>query len=193
MEFLKAKTYIYKRLKKELPKYLSYHSITHIKDVYDSVKRIAKAEGVKGENLKLLLIAALYHDSGFMIQSKNHEKISSDIASETLPKFGFSDEQIKKISGMIMATRVPQKPKNHLEEIICDADLDYLGRDDFFEIGDRLFQELQVYGIINTEKEWDLLQIKFLEQHNYFTKTAITSRKPGKDIYLASLKEKVKE
>jgi len=190
MEFLKAKAHIAKRLKKELPKYLYYHSTEHIKDVYDSAKQIALKEGVKGENLKLLLIAAMYHDCGFIIQSKNHEKVSCDIVRETLPKFGFSTEQIKTICGMIMATQIPQKPQNHLEEILCDADLDYLGREDFFKIGNHLFEELKSYKIVNTERDWNLLQIRFLEEHNYFTKTAIEIRKPKKDMYLKFLKEK---
>ncbi len=191
MEFSKAKLHINRRLKKELPKYLYYHSTEHIKDVYDSVKQIAAKEGVKGENLKLLLIAAMYHDSGFMIQAKNHEKLSCDIVQETLPDFGFSPEQIQKICGMIMATKIPQNPQNHLEEILCDADLDYLGREDFFKIGNHLFEELKSYKIVNSERDWDLLQIGFLEQHNYFTKTAIAIRKPQKDLYLTLLKEKI--
>lgn len=192
MEFLKAKLHITKRLKNELPKYLYYHSTEHIKDVYTATKQIAASEGVKGENLKLLLIAAMYHDSGFMIQAKNHEKLSCNIVKETLPDFGFSSEQIKKICGMIMATKIPQNPQNHLEEILCDADLDYLGREDFFNIGNHLFEELKTYKIVNTKRDWNRLQIGFLEQHNYFTKTAIALRKPQKDNYLQLLKEKTK-
>lgn len=192
MEFLKAKLHIQKRLKNELPKYLYYHSTEHIKDVYNAVKQIAASEGVKGENLKLLLIAAMYHDSGFMIQAKNHEKLSCTIVKETLPDFGFPPEQIKKICGMIMATKIPQNPQNHLEEILCDADLDYLGREGFFIIGNHLFEELKTYKIVNTKRDWNLLQIGFLEQHNYFTKTAIALRKPQKDKYLTLLKEKTK-
>jgi predicted metal-dependent HD superfamily phosphohydrolase len=184
MEFLKAKLHINKRLKKELSKYLYYHSTEHIKDVYNCVKQIAGNEGIKGENLKLLLIAAMYHDSGFMIDAKDHEKLSCDIVRETLPDFGFSTDQIKKICGMIMATKIPQKPQNHLEEILCDADLDYLGREDFFKIGNYLFEELKAYKIVTTERDWNLLQIRFLEQHNYFTKIAIAIRKPQKELYL---------
>src|SRR5690606_41792165 len=93
-------------------------------------------------------------------------------------------EQIKKICGMIMATKVPQQPQNHLEEIICDADLDYLGREDFFIIGDKLFAELSMYGILSTEEEWNSLQVRFLEAHNYFNKTAIKNRQKKKDKYL---------
>jgi hypothetical protein len=89
---------------------------------------------------------------------------------------------------MIMATRIPQTPHNLLEEIIADADLDYLGRDDFWTIGNKLFTELQMYSIIQTEDEWNRLQIKFLEQHHYFTRTAIETRKQKKDEYMAILK-----
>ncbi|HMI06330.1 MAG TPA: HD domain-containing protein [Flavobacterium sp.] len=190
MQFQKAKNYISSRLRKELPKHLYYHSVSHVKDVYDSARRIAVSEGIKGEDLKLLLIAAMYHDCGFIIQAKDHEQISCDIAKENLPQFDFTEAQIEKICGMILATKLPQEPKNLLEEIICDADLDYLGRDDFFTIGNKLFLELQVYGIISNQKEWDTLQIRFLEQHHYFTPTAIDSRKPQKEKYLSILKQK---
>lgn len=189
MQFQKAKSYISGRLRKELPKHLSYHSVAHVKDVYQSAERLAQAEGVTGEDLKLLLTAVMYHDCGFMVQAKDHEKISCDIAKEALPQFGYTEGQIERICGMIMATRVPQEPKNHLEEIICDADLDYLGRDDFFDIGNKLYLELMVYGIIQTEDEWNRLQVRFLEQHHYFTKTAIETRKAQKDAYVQQLKD----
>ena len=131
----------------------------------------------------------MYHDCGFMVQSKEHEKIGCDIARESLPRFGYTAEQVERICGMIMATRIPQTPHNLLEEIIADADLDYLGRDDFWSIGNRLFTELQMYGIIQTEEEWNALQLRFLEQHHYFTATAINTRKQKKDEYVAILKQ----
>ena len=79
-----------------------------------------------------------------------------------------------------------------MEEIICDADLDYLGRDDFFKIGNYLYDELSMYGLINNENEWNKLQERFLEGHHYFTTSAITLRKGKKDEYLAQIKEKIK-
>ena len=188
MQFQQAKKYINDRMRKELPKSLAYHSLAHVKDVCGAAERIAKAEGVQGEDLKLLLTAVMYHDCGFMIQSNNHEQIGCDIARESLPRFDYSEEQIERICGMIMATRIPQTPNNLLEEIIADADLDYLGRDDFWTIGNKLFAELQMYGIIRTEAEWNALQVRFLEQHHYFTKTAIQTRKAKKDEYVVQLK-----
>lgn len=191
MQFGEAKKFILGKLKKELPPHLSYHSVEHVMDVFNSCKLIAASEGVKGEDLKLLLTAALFHDSGFLKGPKEHEKQSCIIAKKSLPTFGYNPGQIKKICGMIMATKVPQQPQNHLEEIICDADLDYLGREDFFTIGDKLFAELSMYGILSTEDEWNRLQVRFLEAHHYFTKTAIKQRQKKKDKYLKLVKSRI--
>lgn len=191
MQFKEAKKFIMAKLKKELPKHLFYHSVEHIKDVYDSARVIAKAEKISKEDIDLLLTAALFHDAGFMIDQKEHERLSAELAQKYLPDFGYTPEQIRKISGMIMATKIPQSPKNLLEEILCDADLDYLGRDDFFTIGDKLFSELSMYGIINSENEWNKLQASFLEKHHYFTKTALKNRKAKKDEHLELIKSKI--
>ena len=159
--------------------------------MYDAAKQIAKKEKVGGDDLTLLLTAALFHDSGFLIDQKEHEKLSCDVARQYLPQFGYGPEQIEKICGMIMATQIPQKPRNLTEQILCDADLDYLGRDDFFTIGDKLFAELSMYGMINTEEEWNRLQTGFLEKHHYFTVTALKLRKDKKDENLAIVKSKI--
>ncbi len=193
MEFEKVKKFILKKLKNELPKNLTYHSSEHIKDVYSSAQTIAELEHVEGEDLLLLLTAVLFHDSGFIREQKNHEEESCGIAREYLPQYDYTPAQIDRICGMIMATKIPQTPHNRLEEIICDADLDYLGRDDFFKIGNGLYEELCMYGIINSEAEWNKLQVRFLEKHKYFTKTARKLRKPKKDEYLSMVRAKVKE
>jgi len=146
MEFEKVKKFILAKLKKELTKNLTYHSLGHIKDVYTAAENIAKLEKVEGEDLTLLLTAVLFHDSGFLISQKEHERLSCEIAQKHLPDYGYSPRQMEVIFGMIMATKIPQDPHTKLEKIICDADLDYLGRDDFFTIGDKLYDELCIYG-----------------------------------------------
>ena len=193
MEFELVKKFIMKKLKKELPRNLTYHSAKHIKDVYGSAQTIAKLEGVKGEDLTLLLTAVLFHDSGFMKSRKEHERLSCEIASEYLPAYCYSPAQIERICDMIMATKIPQTPHNILEQIICDADLDYLGRDDFFRIGNGLYEELCIYGILNNKDEWNRLQVRFLEKHTYFTNTAMKLRKPKKDEYIKMVKNKLKD
>lgn len=190
MQFKEASTFIMSKLRKGLPEHLSYHSIAHTKDVYKATEMLADAEGVKGVDRKLLLTAALFHDSGFLIQQKDHERISCEIATEYLPNFRYSDEEIKKICGMIMATKIPQKPHTPLEQIICDADLDYLGRDDFFKIGDTLYAEINIYSFMG-EDQWNKLQIDFMEKHHYFTATAQKLRKEKKEQNLQLVRSKL--
>jgi len=192
MQFQKTKKFIIGKLKKELPKHLSYHSVNHIKDVYMAAENLASHEGVVGTDLTLLLTAVLFHDSGFLKQQKDHEKLSCDIVRQYLPAYNYNPEEIERICGMIMATRIPQTPHNLLEQIICDADLDYLGRDDFFKIGNYLFAELHVYGMINSEDEWNRMQVGFLTKHHYFTGTAIKLRKAKKDEHLENIKQMIK-
>ncbi|NCX95472.1 MAG: phosphohydrolase [Chitinophagia bacterium] len=189
MQFEAAQNYILLRLHKELPPYLTYHNIGHVMDVCRATERIAIAEKISPYEISLLLTAAAYHDSGFIISDKDHEANACLIAAETLPQFEYTPAEIDLINAMIRSTAIPQKPQNRLEEIICDADLDYLGRDDFFPIGHTLFNELKHFGVLKTELEWNLLQVRFLEQHHYFTATAIKNRKQKKEQHLLHIKQ----
>ena len=92
--------------------------------------------------------------------------------------FHFSDEEKELITGIIMATRVPQKPHSLLQKIICDADLDYLGRDDFYSISGELKKEFMHYGFIQSEKEWRDMQVRFLGIHHYHTHSSQRLREP---------------
>lgn len=191
MNYKEVKEVILSELQNKLPKHLSYHSVSHIEDVIQASREIGKAEGLSEEDLVLLETAALFHDTGFLHGSKDHEEKSCEIAQEYLPNHGYTQEEIDLIKGMIMATKIPQSPKNHFEEILADADLDYLGRDDFFTIGDKLYEELAMFGIISNERDWNQLQERFLENHHYFTKTAIENRAVKKAENLAIIKSKL--
>lgn len=191
MQFEEAKAYILARQQKELPRYLTYHSTGHVLDVSAAANAIAQQEGIPEPDRMILHTAALFHDSGFMLSLTEHEKISCDIAKATLPEYGYTNDQIDAICGMIMATRIPQQPANLLEQILCDADLDYLGRDDFFTIGNTLYAELISLGIVNNEEQWNKLQIDFLEKHHYFTTTAVNARAAKKAENLACIKAKL--
>lgn len=184
-----ARAFILAKLADELPKDRTYHSLEHTLDVFASVVDIAEKEGVTGEGLELLKIAALYHDVGFTEKDLDHENVGCRIARESLPGFGFSPEQIEKVCAMIQATRIPQAPRNKLARILCDADLDYLGRADFDQIGKDLFNEMRVYGVLHTERDWNELQVRFLERHRYFTATNKKHREPMKQQHLARVKE----
>ncbi len=181
------------KLKEELPKELYYHGRHHTIDVLSTLTQICKAEDVTGTDLLLLKTAALLHDIGFTVGATNHEQTGCDMAHTMLPDYGYNTAQIDSICGMIMATKIPQSPKNKLEEIICDADLDYLGRNDFYPISNSLFRELKTRGVLSDENEWNKLQIKFLTAHHYFTQTNITTREPEKQKRIEELKKIIVE
>ncbi|MBS1919127.1 MAG: HD domain-containing protein [Bacteroidetes bacterium] len=159
-------------------------------DVLEQSQRIAHEENIRDkEDLFLLKTAALYHDSGFLHAYTGHEEAGCKIVRKELPHFGISTKQLDAICGMIMATKIPQSPKNKLEEIICDADLDYLGRPDFFKIGNTLFLEMKQRGMVNSEREWNQIQVKFLKAHHYFTPANIKSRELLKLKHLAMVEQ----
>ena len=187
----KARKYIIEKLDKELSKDLHYHSLDHVTDVLQSALKLAELEGISDYEKELLSTAALFHDSGFLFQSKDHEEKGCEIISNTLPEFGYSAMEIAQICGMVMATKIPQTPKNHLEEILCDADLDYLGRADFWEIGHKLFEELKIMRVVDNENDWNKIQVKFLESHHFFTKSSINLRSLQKQNHLQLVKELV--
>ncbi len=141
MDFEGIKKVIIEKLKNDLPKQLTYHNVEHTLDVINAVKRISTSENINGDDLTLLKTAALFHDSGYLYGYDGHEEISCKIAQKYLPHYGYTPEQVGKVKEIIMATKMPQSPQNHLEEIMADADLDYLGRDDFFSIDSKLYDD----------------------------------------------------
>lgn len=189
MDFERAKQFALNSLHHELAQHHYYHNLSHTLDVCNSIVVIAKEEGVSHEELMLLKTAGYFHDLGFIKQYANNEPIAVRIAQEKLPEFGYKDKHIEIIEGLILATKIPQKPVNHLEEIICDADLDYLGRDDFYEKSQCLFKEWQTFGLVETEEEFNSLQVSFFEAHHYFTETANNKRKALKNLHLTELKK----
>lgn len=186
-----AEVFILAKLKDELPLQRTYHSFTHTLDVYQAAVAIAHAEGITGEELDLLRTAALFHDSGFINQNLDHEEASCTIVRENLPRFGYNKAQVEYVCAMIMSTRIPQSPRDKLSRILCDADLDYLGRPDFFHIGGSLFEELKSYGVLSTEREWNELQLMFIEKHRYFTPTNKRSREPVKQAHLDIVRQRL--
>tara|TARA_B110001469_G_C9640681_1_gene322208 strand:+ start:1022 stop:2557 length:1536 start_codon:yes stop_codon:yes gene_type:complete len=191
INYKNAEKYIIKRLAGDLPQGLHYHGIHHTKDVCEAVERLAIWEGVKGEDLYLLKTAALYHDAGFIDSYESNEPIGANLAKEMLPNFGYTEEQIDQVIRLIEATKMPQNPQNHLEQIMCDSDLDYLGRNDFYAIAETLRQELVEFGKLEDNPlQWVEMNIGFLGGHKYFTKSSQMRRQPEKERRIGELKNK---
>jgi len=192
-EFTKTYRLIYnhviRKLKKNLSPQLTYHCLDHTKDVLREARKIARREGVTGkEELFLLKVACLYHDTGFIWVYSGHEVRGCELCRRELPRWGITESQLDIICGMIMATKIPQSPKNQLEEIIADADLDYLGREDFEPISNELFKEFLAYGFVKDEDDWMRKQIGFFEIHHYWTPSSIKLRAEAKEKHLQKIK-----
>lgn len=187
-----AETHIIQKLREGLAPTLTYHSLHHTLDVVQVSGQLAAAEGITDpEALALLRTAAFYHDAGFLNTYVDHELAGCAIARQILPEFGYSTDQIDQICDMIMATRIPQAPQTHLAQILCDADLDYLGRTDFEPIARTLFIELAAHRNLTDEHAWNLIQVAFLEKHQYWTATATRQRDVNKQIHLNQLQKRV--
>jgi uncharacterized membrane-anchored protein YitT (DUF2179 family)/HD superfamily phosphodiesterase len=190
MQVESAGSFILDKLKKELPSHLSYHNVGHTQQVLKRSLETAASEDIGGDDLDILSTAALFHDAGFIQKYIGHEEISCQFAKQYLPQFDYADPQIETICELIMATKIPQRPKSHLAEILCDADLYYLGTDDYGIMAEKLYPEFLKEGIARNKMEWQRQQIAFLESHKYFTDTAIEqlSDKQAKNLILLQAK-----
>jgi len=179
------------RLEKDLPAYLTYHDANHTRYVLEKTILIAEKENVSDHELFLLKIAALYHDTGHIKNSENHEAESCRIAMQDLAELGFDETEIDQICNMIMATKIPQQPKSNIEGILADADLEYLGTSEFDVISDKLLSELKHFRPELTPRQWYNMQIDFISKHKYHTEYCQTHYESTKLKNLEKIKIKL--
>lgn len=178
-------------LKRGLPSWLTYHNVNHTRYVLQKAEEIAKEENISERELLLVKIAALYHDTGFLEDRKEHEKRSCKIFSADIKGLDFSPDEKDLVCGMIMATHVPQQAETLLEKIVADADLEYLGTEHFESFSKYLYQEILHYEPELTIRKWDELQIKFLTAHKYHTNYCKLHKEPVKQKNLELVKERL--
>lgn len=192
MQYEQVYSFIISKLEKELPSWLSYHNVDHTKSVISAAEHIGNAEGISGDEMLLLRTAALFHDTGFLENPNDHEKVSCKLAKQYLPGYGYNEVQTDLICSMIMATKLPQTPVNELGKILCDADLYYIGHEMYEVNAEKMFAEFKRTGFVKTKAEWLIKQADFLASHNYFTQTARTEKNEEKKIILESIRTKIK-
>jgi uncharacterized protein len=187
-DFDAAAAYAFERLAVELSEALLFHSLAHTRDdVLPALERLAATEHVTGMPLLLLRTAACFHDIGYVERRDGHEAAGVRIAAAALPRFGYSPAQIHTVAGMILSTRLPQNPRSLLARLLADADLDSLGRADFFDRNQALRAELVAFGIVASDAEWYATQLHFLRSHRYWTSAARELRDAVKAQNLAAL------
>lgn len=179
-------------LKSLLPEGIQYHDLSHTFNVEKAAVRFAKLEGIDEESILLLQTAVLYHDAGFILQYNDNEGFAEQLARKTLPKYGYSEEQIVVIANIIISTAANNFPKTLLEKVMCDADHDYLGRADYYTVVAKLRAELENFGEIMSDETWINFQLDYLEKkHRFFTETAKNIRLHGKKARIEELKKQL--
>lgn len=194
VDFEHMRNDIVNRLKANLPDELIYHDLHHTLNVEKAAIRLGNLEGLSEEELLLLRTACLYHDAGFIYTYQRNELHGVRLMEKTLPRFGFEAHQIAQIHDMILATAHGATPQTLLQQLMCDADHDYLGRADYYVVAAKLRAEMENFGIVMTEEEWLRFQIDFLQnEHKYFSVTAMNIRDKGKQNRLVELKNQLTE
>jgi class 3 adenylate cyclase len=187
IQFLDIQEVVLDVLEQNLPEHLYYHNVKHTIDVVTEVELIGWAEGVSEEEILILKLAALFHDAGHVISYENHELHGSILARKMLAKYDYPEDILSNICGLIMATQFPPEPQNILEKIICDSDLDYLGRTDFIPVSNMLYEELKIREMVESFNEWNLKQLEFIKKHQYYTHTAQNLREVNKNKQIERL------
>ncbi|SDE33680.1 HD domain-containing protein [Pricia antarctica] len=168
---------------------LPFHNVGHTVEVYENVLKIGMYGGRNLEDLEPVLLAALFHDTGYTTVFKGHEDMSVIEANHFLAANKYPVPQTVSVIGCINATKMPQQPKMPLENIICDADLFHLGTGSFWKKNNMLRTELAKFqGLNYSISDWNTLNIKFLENHRFCTSYGVDILEPVKQEHLKELK-----
>ncbi|MEJ2596559.1 MAG: HD domain-containing protein, partial [bacterium] len=177
-----AEAYIRALFEEESREGLSYHDIVHTEYVAKQAGIIGQQSGLSQEKLKIVKLAAWFHDSGFVIRSRNHEDESQDLARKFLGSKGVASDLIEKVVECIEATRMPQDPgDNLLAKVLCDADMAYLSEDFYIQRTNLLRKEWNhEFDEKLSKKAYYKETIELFENHQYFTSYGKEELSPGK-------------
>ena len=190
----KVEDYVLSLLTERTPIQNIYHNLDHTNDVVQASIEIGVGEKLTPDEMEIVQIAAWFHDLGYLDKIEGHEEISAMYAINFLNEENYPSERTDIIISCILSTKVPQKPKNKLETIICDADLNHIGRKTFFERNDkfRLEHENHAHRKLS-DYEWITKTIDFVTRHRFFTEYAILNFSEQKKENLRILQDQLNQ
>ncbi|PLX31537.1 MAG: hypothetical protein C0600_05560 [Ignavibacteria bacterium] len=173
----RASSFVQRHFAEHHDEALTYHNIAHTMEVVDAAARIGEACGLTGADLEVVILAAWFHDVGITEVYLNHEDRSVEIAERFLREHDYHPENIRAVSRCIMVTSVHVHPSTLQEEVICDADLEHLGRKTFWKRAELLRHEWEVkLGKVFSDLDWLRSQQRFLQEFSFYTEEAKTAR-----------------
>jgi predicted metal-dependent HD superfamily phosphohydrolase len=181
-------------LSKELPSVFTYHNFEHTAGVVEGVREIGKAENLTDQEMTILLVAAWFHDTGFVHTKENHEEESVSIATDFLSKEQAEEAFVEKVAACILATKSDFQPKNKLHQIIRDADMFHLSKENYEVLLENLRNEWSaLYDKSYTDLEWNQLNLDFLAKHEFYTDSARALLSDGKEKIEKKIRKKIKK
>lgn len=190
MDYHQLEKAVFDKIRNEMPVIYTYHGLHHTEYVLKVCENYIEMLDLSNEDAIILKTAAILHDVGLIWNYNDHEYAGILYVKEILFDWGFHHDDINQICKMIAATKIPQEPSDLLSQILCDADLDYLGTSLFEEISSTLYQEFLNVSIVKNVSEYDDIQIRFLSNHRYHTDFAKENREPIKQTHLMKLIKK---
>ena len=190
----KTRSYVEDLLKKELPPHFVYHNLQHTLDVVDATVEIAQQSYLDKDQLEIALMAAYLHDVGYVSTADGHEEKSIELTRDFLKKQKCDQNYIEEVVACIEATKMPQNPKNKVQQVLCDADLYHLSSSRYFEKAELLREEFSIVEQdLISESEWLDMSSLFIGNHHYFTEYGKQVLEPKKDKNLKKIKKRVKD
>jgi len=169
----RARDNVRELLRGHLPRWILYHSYQHTVEVVRATTAIGKASRLSDSDIEVLLLAAWFHDTGFIKSAAGHERISATLASDFLRAHQYPEKRITRVASCILATKMPRNPRNLLERILCDADLVSLGKRSFFKQNEALRLETESRkGRAIGQLAWLRRSLHFLEHTRYSSRSA---------------------
>jgi len=183
---VEAEKFVVDFLNKNLDSKFVYHNLSHTKHVVEKTQEIIEGMEIPEAEAQHLLIAAWFHDTGYTKRIDNHEDDGVSVATAFLTKHNVSEENIKVISQLIMATKMGNIPTTLLEKVICDADCSHIGSKNFSDLSELLRKEWELTkDRVLTESEWLEENITFLtNSHKFYTSFATKNweKRKGKNL-----------
>lgn len=168
---------------------LYFHTVKHTLQVYTQAELLGRAYGIPLPDMLILRTAALIHDIGMLEDYFRHSEAGCEMARDILSRYKYDPAQIEKICRLIMSLHDTSPPGELLEQILHDAEYDYVGRVDFIPLCLELYREELAYGKAGLFEEWKQHQMEFLSSHRFYTGIAERLREVKKEKQLASLRE----
>jgi len=172
--------------------WVRYHTLEHAKSVAKASEEIGVDCGLSGEDLEVVILAAWFHDAGYLDKIEGHEERSVELATSFLEETGFPQDKVAQVARCIRATKMPQNPKNLIEEVLCDADISHLASKDFLESTAQVRFEIEHHmGRKLSEVEWLTMNTNFVAGHRYHTDCARSKYGRGQADNLRVLRERL--